>query len=56
MNEFFDMGGHAAFIWPSYAVTAVGLGVLIISTLLRQRKARADLARVEALRAERRGA
>jgi heme exporter protein D len=21
MKEFFDMGGYAAFVWPSYALT-----------------------------------
>ena len=29
MREFFDMGGYAAFVWPSYLVTlaVVGLNV-----------------------------
>ncbi|MCR9255566.1 MAG: heme exporter protein CcmD [Alphaproteobacteria bacterium] len=50
MNAFFDMGGYAAFVWPSYAVTAVGLVFLIATTLLRQRRARTTLARLEAER------
>jgi heme exporter protein CcmD len=30
VKEFFDMGGYAAFVWSSYAVTfaVVGLNVL----------------------------
>lgn len=28
MSEFFSMGGYAAYVWPSYAVTIlVGLAV-----------------------------
>ena len=23
MSEFFDMGGYAAFVWPSYAITLI---------------------------------
>lgn len=23
MNEFFSMGGYAAFVWPAYAITTV---------------------------------
>ena len=25
MSEFFQMGGYAAFVWPSYALTAMVL-------------------------------
>lgn len=25
MSSFFDMGGYAAFVWPCYGVTAVGM-------------------------------
>jgi heme exporter protein D len=28
MKEFLDMGGYAAFVWPSYAVT---LGVVALN-------------------------
>lgn len=31
-NTFIDMGGYAAFVWPSYALAIVGLvGVLVLS-------------------------
>lgn len=39
MSEFLDMGGYAAYVWPSYAISAVVLiGMLIAS--LRTTKAR----------------
>ena len=32
MTEFFAMGGHAAFIWPAFGITAIVLiGLLAIS-------------------------
>ena len=32
MQEFFDMGGYAAFIWPCFIVSAVLLvGLLVVS-------------------------
>ena len=32
MSEFLTMGGYAAFIWPSYLITAiVMLGLLVVS-------------------------
>lgn len=29
MNDFFAMGGYAAFVWPAYAVTALAFLVSI---------------------------
>jgi heme exporter protein CcmD len=40
-------GGYGAFIWPAYAVSALGLGGATIWTLLRWRKAKARLAALE---------
>ena len=32
MSEFLTMGGYAAFVWPSYLITAiVMLGLLVVS-------------------------
>lgn len=51
MNEFFDMGGYAAFVWPSYALAgAIMVGLLVHSiitwreqeNLLKNLKALAD--------------
>ena len=34
MKEFLDMGGYAAFLWPSYAVT---LGVAVLNVVWARR-------------------
>ena len=42
MSEYFAMGGHAAFIWSSYAIaTLVMVGMLVFSlrSLRRQQQA-----------------
>jgi heme exporter protein CcmD len=41
------MGGYAAFVWPAYGVTLVGLGVIVILTLRAYGRAKARLAAVE---------
>ena len=35
MSEYFAMGGYAAFVWPSYGVTAVLLVVLFVVSARR---------------------
>lgn len=30
MNEFFAMGGYAAYVWPAYAVSIVALIALAV--------------------------
>jgi heme exporter protein D len=46
MNEYFQMGGYAAFVWPAYGLSAIvmlGLAVTAWRTLkVRER----DLARL----------
>lgn len=37
MDAFFHMGGYAAYIWPAYAVSALGLGGLTVFVWLRGR-------------------
>ena len=37
------MGGHAAFIWPSFAVAAVVMVVLLIASLRGLRARQSDL-------------
>jgi heme exporter protein CcmD len=43
MKEFLDMGGYAAFVWPSYAVTlaVVALNIYWARRLLTQSRAAA---------------
>ena len=35
------MGGYAAFVWPAYAVSVLGLGGMIAWTLVSYARARA---------------
>lgn len=48
MSGFFAMGGYAEFVWPAYGVSAVLLGAAIVLTVRAYRKARAQLAALEA--------
>ena len=52
MNDFLDMGGYAAFIWPAYLIAAVILGGILAQTIITMRR-RERLA--GALRLKRRG-
>ena len=38
MNDFFDMGGYAAFIWPAYLVTVLILGGILAQTVITMRR------------------
>ena len=52
MREFLDMGGYAAYVWPSYAVT---LGVIALNVYWARRalaRARAAARRRLAARSE----
>ena len=33
MMHFLEMGGYAAFVWPAYGVTVLGLGGAVVFTL-----------------------
>ena len=43
----FDMGSYAVYIWPAYAVSALGLIVAALWTLAAWRRAKARLAALE---------
>ena len=45
--SFWAMGGYAAFIWPAYGVSALGLGVAVIWTLKAYADAKARLKALE---------
>ncbi|MBI1776547.1 MAG: heme exporter protein CcmD [Proteobacteria bacterium] len=47
-SQFLAMGGYAGFVWPAYGVTAAVLVLLLIDTLRRVRRRRAELVRLEA--------
>lgn len=42
--EFVTMGGYAAYVWASYGITLLVLGILPLRASLRLRQTRADLA------------
>jgi len=45
MREFFDMGGYALYVWPSYGLALVILIANLVSPLLQRRKLLAGIAR-----------
>ena len=47
MGGFFHMGGYAAFVWPSFAVTSLVMVGLLAITIRAFRRAEADLTRLE---------
>ncbi|MGZ5936999.1 MAG: heme exporter protein CcmD [Rhizomicrobium sp.] len=47
MSALLNMGGYAAFVWPAYGTTAIGLGAAIVFTLRAYARAKARLAALE---------
>ena len=45
-----DLGKYAAYIIPAYLISAAVIGALIADTLLRARRWKREVARLEALR------
>lgn len=54
ITTFFDMGGYAAFVWPSLALTAVVMGGLLVATLRQLRRRQRLLVELEARGLQRR--
>jgi heme exporter protein D len=54
VQAFFHMGGYAAFVWPSLALTVVVMAGLLIATLRQLRWRQRRLAELEAAGAQRR--
>jgi heme exporter protein D len=48
MNHFLDMGGYAAFVWPAYGATLLGLVAAIALTWNAYARARKQLANLDA--------
>jgi heme exporter protein D len=48
LTVFFAMGGYAAYVWPAFGVVTLGMVGLLAETLIARRRARADIARLEA--------
>ena len=47
MSEFLAMGGYAAFVWPTWGVSALVLIGLVAHALIERREAREALRRLE---------
>jgi len=54
MAEFFHMGGHAYFIWTSYAIVCVTFLYAFFSPILRHRKLLRELPKVTPVGKEKR--
>jgi heme exporter protein D len=44
---FLWMGGYAAFVWPAYGATAIGLIAALVLTLSAYKRAKTKLALLE---------
>jgi len=47
MSALLNMGGYAAFVWPAYGITVLGLGITVAFTLRAYARAKARLAQLE---------
>lgn len=54
IEAFFDMGGYAAFVWPSLGLTLLVMLGLLVQTLQQLRARQRRLAELEAQGAKRR--
>lgn len=50
MMHFLAMGGYAAYVWPAYGVTALGISAALYFTLRAYRRAKARLAALDSAR------
>jgi heme exporter protein CcmD len=47
MPPFLDMGKYAAFVWPAYGISAVGIVAAAVLTVRAYHRARARLSAIE---------
>lgn len=50
MENFLAMGGYAAYVWPAYAVSLIGLIGAAIWTVSAERRLRLRLSAIESQR------
>jgi heme exporter protein D len=43
MNDFFAMGGYAAYVWPAYAVFFIVLALEALAPLAQRKRLLADI-------------
>ncbi|HYC02912.1 MAG TPA: heme exporter protein CcmD [Azospirillaceae bacterium] len=54
MSEYFAMGGHAAYVWSSYAAALAVLAGMLLLSLSALRRSERELKTLEAVTAARR--
>ncbi|ANC92610.1 heme exporter protein CcmD [Azospirillum humicireducens] len=54
MNDFLNMGGYAAYVWPAYGIATLVLLGLLVATWKGLRNAEATLKALESARPARR--
>ncbi|MBI1236936.1 MAG: heme exporter protein CcmD [Alphaproteobacteria bacterium] len=47
MQLFFDMGGYAAYVWPSYGAAALLMAGLAITSVRALARAESELSRLQ---------
>jgi heme exporter protein D len=47
MSSFFEMGKYAAFVWPAYGISVVGIAGAAVLTLRAYYRAKARLTAIE---------
>lgn len=47
MSSFFAMGKYAAFVWPAYGISAIGIIAAVLLTLRAYHSAKAQLSAIE---------
>jgi heme exporter protein CcmD len=47
MAHFLDMGKYAAYVWPAYGASVIGIAAAIALTLRAYARAKAQLAALE---------
>jgi heme exporter protein D len=52
LSDFFDMGGYAAYVWPSYALTLIVVVLNIVWARRLLARSREEARRRLAMRAE----
>jgi heme exporter protein D len=53
--EFLQMGKHGAYVWSSYGISALLIGLNILFAVVAQRNAREEVKRLARRQAEDRG-
>ena len=53
INEFFHMGGYAAFVWPSFGITAAVMIAIVIDSWRGFVRERDTLEKLQSQRAKR---